>query len=59
MIIKWTDKIISFDKHQFIHKEKQRGCPLLEDNLFVSPFVYFEIKLKIYFLQIKEEYCNR
>ena len=38
MIIKWTDKIISFDKHQFIHKEKQRGLSLLdqaEDNLFV------------------------
>ena len=24
MIIKWTDEINSFDKHKFIHKEKQR-----------------------------------
>ena len=39
MIIKWTDEINLFDKHKFIHKLKQRGCPLLdqaEDNLFVS-----------------------
>ena len=39
MIIKWTDEINSFDKHKFIHKENQRGCPLLDqadDDLFVS-----------------------
>ena len=39
MIIKWTDEMNSFDKHKFIHKEKQRGYHLLhqaEDNLFVS-----------------------
>ena len=23
MLIKWTDEINSFDKHKFIHKEKQ------------------------------------
>ena len=34
MIIKWTDEINSFDKHKFIHKEKQRGRPLLDQ--FVS-----------------------
>ena len=36
MIIKWTDEINSFDKHKFIHKEKQRGCPLLDQQLCYS-----------------------
>ena len=39
MIIKWTDEINSFDKHKFIHKGKQRVCPLLDqavDNLFIE-----------------------
>ena len=30
MIIKWTDEINSFDKHQFIHNDKQRDCHLLD-----------------------------
>ena len=39
MIIKWTDEINSFEKHKLIHKDKQRGCLLLDQaeiNLFVS-----------------------
>ena len=39
MTIKWTNEINSFDKHTFIHKVKQRGCPLIdqaENNVFVS-----------------------
>ena len=35
MIIKWTDEINSFDKRTFIHKEKQRGCPLLDQQICV------------------------
>ena len=36
MIIKWTDEINSFDKLKFIHKEKQRVCPLLDqEKLFI------------------------
>ena len=44
MIIKWTDEINSFDKHQFIHKKKQLGYSR-QNKHFSTNLVYLEIKL--------------
>ena len=49
MIIKWIDEINSFDKHKFIHEEKQLCYSRQNKNFSTNLLVgLLEIKLKNY-----------